>query len=568
MSCCSNPSRRTRNDTPRAIAEPSLATFAAQRLGGFGQAMVRITVHDPSGGAPFDRDYRLEADLGLKPIDLVVGGESEVTLRARHRFARDWRDDLAMRAQVGPLPERDIVSYMNRDRPVTIDLGVGAVSPATLLARAADLRRVSSQGRLLEPGDLSAAADPATPLGDAAERDLVLASATALAGRVQPLAARITVDLGTLGNAMGATIAAARELRRRRDEGSDAAQIALLVAELEALHSTLDAALLAVSRYGEPGALRFTTTTEIADDPDELERNLTALAARLQAKAARLTASLPPAAPPGDAASARALRSGLLAALGGALDGDALRILPPFPRSAETTPLLAAAATVGAALDEWKQSRARIRRTMDVFDQPGWQAYPNTDAATGADDPEADPRGDEGVAPRARLFCNLVSTGDPSTAASFVGFVADEWAERRPSRLQQTGLSINYDSPQSEAPQALLLCEPSGPRMGQWSPAAAAGMVAETIRLMKMRALSSQQRPLSGPLFRAANQIPFLFSKGVPPAPRIPSQQYRFIGALNAFSADATFLSAAAAVDVGIQGAGFNEIGGFGKVKE
>ena len=562
------PAAPSGNDTPRAIAEPSLAALAAERLGVFGQAVVRLTVHDPSGGAAFERDYKLEGDLGLKPIDLLVGGESEVILRARHRLARDWRDDAAMRAQVGPLPEHDIVSYMNRDRPVTIDLGAGPVPPAPLLAKATDLRRVSSQGRLLEPGDLSAAADPAKPLGDSAERDLVLASAAALADRAKPLAARITVDLGALRNAMGAAIAAARELQRRRDQGADAAQIALLVAGLETLHSTLDTALLAVSRYGEPGALRFTTTTEIADDPDDLERSLTALAAKLQDKAARLTAALPPAVPPGNAVSAHALRNGLMAALRGALDGDALRILPPFPRSPETTPLLAAATTVSAALDEWRQARGRVRRTIELFDQAPWKAYPNNDAATGADDPEADPRADEGVAPRARLFCNLVAARNPATAASFAGFVADEWAERRPSRLQQTGLSINYDSPQSEAPQALLLCEPSGPGMGAWSPAAAAGMVAETIRLMKMRALSAQQRPLSGPLFRAANQIPFLFARGAPPRPRIPAQQYRFIGALNAFSVDATFLSAAAGANVGIAGAGFNEIGGFGKVKE
>ena len=366
----------------------------------------------------------------------------------------------------------------------------------------------------------------------------------------------------------GATIAAARELQRRRAQGATAAQIALLVAGLKTLHSALDAALLGVSRHGEPGALRFTTTTEIADNPDELERSLTALATRLQDKAAQLTASLPQAVLPGNAVSARALRNDLVAALRAALDGDALCILPPFPRAPETTPLLAAATTVSKALDEWKQARGRIRQTIAMFDQAPCKAYPSTDAATGANDPAADPRSDESAAPRVRLFCNLVATRDPATAASFVGFVADEWAERRPSRLQQTGLSINYDSPQSEAPQSLLLCEPSGPGMGAWSPAAAAGMVAETIRLMKMRALSAQQRPLSGPLFRAANQVPLLFPSGAPATPRIPAQQYHFLGAVSAFSADATFLSAAAGPNVGIAGAGFNEIGGFGRVKE
>ena len=69
--------------------------------------------------------------------------------------------------------------------------------------------------------------------------------------------------------------------------------------------------------------------------------------------------------------------------------------------------------------------------------------------------------------------------------------MADEWAEQRPSRLQQTGLAIDYDSPQSEPPHALLLCEPSGPLAPPWSEAAAAAIVAEAIGLMKVRALAA-----------------------------------------------------------------------------
>ncbi|RWC50480.1 MAG: hypothetical protein EOS55_00670 [Mesorhizobium sp.] len=555
-------------DAPRAIAEPVLARFAEDRLSsGLAQSKVRVIVD--TDGQPFVRDYALVADLGLQAIDLVVGGESEIVLRARHRFALDWRGgDPAIVADLGPLPDRGIVAYMNGQRPLTLDLATGGAPPAQLLASAAVLRRIAGKSRALEPSDLSAAASPAKPLTDDADRDLARASGDVLAGRASMLAVRIQADLVPLRDALGATVASARELRRQRDLGADASQISLLLAGLETYHAALDAALLKVSRYGEPAALRFSTTTEIADDPDELERTLAALVVRLQTKAAGLTAALPPPAPPANAAAARAIRNGLAAALSGALDGDALRILPPFPRSAETTPLLAAPTPVAAALTDWIPVRARMRAASEVFADDAWLAWANTDAATGADDPDADPRPDEGIAPRARLFCNLISTTDPVVADTFVGLVIDEWSERRPSRMQQAGVAINYDSPQSEAPQAILLCEPSGPGMGEWSPQNAAGMVAETIRLMKMRALSAQQRPLAGPLLRAANQVPFITVPGSPPEPRIPSRDYLFISALGTIGADVAFLSMETNAEVGIEGTGFNEVTGFGKVKE
>jgi hypothetical protein len=202
-----------------------------------------------------------------------------------------------------------------------------------------------------------------------------------------------------------------------------------------------------------------------------------------------------------------------------------------------------------------------------LFSEGDWRAYLTTDASTAADAAEADERADEGIAPRARLFGTFVSREDPSTTETFTGFAADEWAENRPSRTQQTGIAINYDSPQSEPPQALLLCEPAGPGSPEWSPQSAAEMVAEVIGLMKMRSLAANAHPVPGPLLPFANQVPYKQEQGTGSKPRIPVRNLRFIATAD-IAIDSTLLVSASEADVGVAGAGIVEITGFSKVKE
>jgi len=160
-----------------------------------------------------------------------------------------------------------------------------------------------------------------------------------------------------------------------------------------------------------------------------------------------------------------------------------------------------------------------------------------------------------------------VATSDPAAAASFTGFVADEWAERRPSRMQQTGIAINYDSPQSEPPQVLLLCEPAGPGAAAWSPESAASMVAETIGLMKQRALAAQDQPLGGPLLPFANQVPFKEVPGKGTQPRIPVRKFKQV-IVGAVLSDGQFVVDSMSRDVGVGGRGISEISGFSTARE
>jgi hypothetical protein len=554
--------------TPRAIAEPALAALADAFLPEFDAAFVDVKIAGADGGPDAIRRYLLGADLGLAPIDILVGGESEILLRARHRLITLWRDDAATRAELGPFADHDILTFINQTRPVDVALDVGEPSAQSLVVLAADLRRAVAQGRMLEPSDLSAAADPAIGLTDERERDLLAMTCDALARRVSMLAARLNAAVAAVRSAAGPVVAAARNYRRLADDGADAQALTLALADLTARRQTLDAALLVASRFAEPGALRPIATGDTIANPDEVERVLAAVAGRLSNKAAQLAAATPPATPPANASDARSRRDALVGVLKASLDGDAQPVLPPLPRVPATTPLIEPnPARVVPALAEWAPVRAKIARISKLFVDLPWRAHATSDAATGADTADADERADEGVAPRARLFGTFVSKGDPATTATFTGFMADDWTEQRPSRLQQTGLAINYDSPQSEPPHVLLLCEPAGPAAPPWSPPGAAAMVAEAIELMKARALAAQDRPLPGPLFPFANQVPFKQLAGAGSQPRIPTRRFKPFP-IGQVLGDAVFVVDTTTVDVGVAGSGVSEISGFVKVQE
>jgi hypothetical protein len=551
------PAEPASDATPRASAEPALAALSAARLTGFGTAAVSVQVE---GSESFE--FKLKDHLGLVPIDLLVGGRSEIELRARHSFVLRWISDNSLHSVLGPPPEREIAAAL-RDLQATV---VYPSSIEGLLDDAAALARAIKRGRELEPGDLSAAADPSTPLTDVAERDLLIASTAQLQLRATALRELIVTAAGALSAAAGQAISAAREFRRQRDLAADSGDLALAFGQLELAKTTLDLRLVSASRFGMPGALLFASALELSEEPDRYEREFTAIIATLQAKGGKLAAST--AAPPTDARTARIARSELLGAIREALDGSSLPILPPLPRVAEITPLLGTPRPTIDAIGEWGDVREKVGLLRGAFGSGAWQTYISLDAATGADDPDADARTDESVAPRARLFGLFVSESDPAEQATFVGFVADEWAETRPSRMQTTGIAINYDAPQCEAPQAILLCEPSGPAPRGWTEAAAANMVAEVIRLMKVRALSSQQRPLNRPLLPGANQVPHLPANLAPGQPRIPIKPYRFLAPLGGLDTDATFFTAPAAGAVGRIGAGFNEVSGYGAAED
>ena len=221
---------------------------------------------------------------------------------------------------------------------------------------------------------------------------------------------------------------------------------------------------------------------------------------------------------------ARARRRSLIEALQTALDGVALPILPPVPRVAETTPLLDNPQTPAAALGVWHQARPRAALAADMAGGlAGFRAHPVAARATEDDvDPEdKDPR-PEVEAPRAQHFGILLARDDAIAAPAYAELVCDEWAEQRPSRTQLAAMAVNYDSPQSEPPHCLLLCVSPSSRFATWTENRAAEMVLEAIQWMKVRALSTDDKPWPASLLPRANQVALKRTR------RIPGRRPRF----------------------------------------
>ena len=238
------------------------------------------------------RELALAGDLGLAPIDLV-GGE-KVVLRARHHLIALWRTDGALRRMLGSLPDRDILTFINQTRPVRIGLDIGDATVRRLIRSAAELRRSVAQGRVLERSDFAAAADPSTPLTDEVERDLLIRSSAPLTLRATNLANTLNADVAALRTAIRPSVVAARNHRRLVDDGADAATLALAMGVLESCDEALDVSLVSVSHFAEPAALRPFATGEIAENPDDLDRALSAIASRpVSAKAATVASALP-----------------------------------------------------------------------------------------------------------------------------------------------------------------------------------------------------------------------------------------------------------------------------------
>jgi hypothetical protein len=157
----------------------------------------------------------------------------------------------------------------------------------------------------------------------------------------------------------------------------------------------------------------------------------------------------------------------------------------------------------------------------------GWSkamVFPVAPAAT-AEDP-ATPAGardpqPESVSPRSWHFGQFL--GEPAIlggTAPIAGAVVDEWAEQRPSALQPAAIAVNYNTPQNEAPNAILLAIPPDAQQVFWTPELAAQMVGETIAWMQVRAIPSDLRAASWTVLPNSNRVPL--KPGRPGKRRVP----------------------------------------------
>jgi hypothetical protein len=487
---------------PRAIAEPLLAELAETFADGFDRATVRATISVPGETTSENLLLELADDLDMEPVDLLIGGTREVSLRVRAYVLAEWQKKTnAFAGTLGPLPETDLAGFLNQQRPLTLDFAYtvdGSPTVDSLVRQLAPLGQVLSRSRALTPADLNAAS---AVVDDGFDAETFAAryakGVAALRARAQKLETALTKASADLLADGDNVVVQAREILRR-DSINEVPGIRDRAAEITAFRAAklkLERHLLDVSAFAMPDALTPYTMEDVIGSPDGYDALLQTLQRQLTSKidglASALAASVPGAPP-------RAAIDALTLAIQNASDGEAIRIWPPCDVQADTTPAVGSARPIADALGSWPQVRPSLRPLLDFSDVMDDLAARVTAraATTDARHPAI-----------SYIGVHLLPTGDlPDDTA--VGFVLDEWNDFRPSAAQTTGLAINYDSPQGEPPHVMLLGVAPNDGVTAWTDAHLAGLVQETIRLMRIRPLASRTGSFIGLGLRAMNLVP------------------------------------------------------------
>jgi hypothetical protein len=88
--------------------------------------------------------------------------------------------------------------------------------------------------------------------------------------------------------------------------------------------------------------------------------------------------------------------------------------------------------------------------------------------------------------PSGRVSIVLQRAAGPAATGAWAGLLVDEWSEIIPSASEQTAVSLQYDHPRAEAPQAMLVAVP--PAGGAvWDFESLLDCVRETLHLAKVR---------------------------------------------------------------------------------
>jgi len=402
----------------------------------------------PDGVIIDTRRITLDA-LGLDPLDVVYlaaaepGGQSELEARLRDDLLRARPDGVAADAAI-------------ELRLDAADLPTGLIDGATLIELARALYRVIASSR---------------PLADH--------------------------DLLDVGESAGATTGDVADLRSRADAVVAAfsqAADGLAAAQATApLASQLRAALYTVAAFGVPGSIPR-VPEDAPDAVPVLTEQASFVAEVLRARLEELQALIDPD-PAGDEIAHHTRRLQIVL-------GPAFQVLVPFvPTHAEeiAAGFDSADTLLGGvpdAAEEFLSQTAsvrpataalqRMRDYAEVLDPA--RALPLAAAQlpfTGAETrwgalPGA-PAGNGTVALLA------AQTARHDFTRPLTGLLVDAWDEVVPADTQTTGLAFNFNAPDSEPPNVILLAAPANPS-GQWSTDELLDAVNEVLQAVPARA--------------------------------------------------------------------------------
>jgi hypothetical protein len=493
--------------TPRAKAETGMNRWLGRLLGAAPEQIV-CEVHwvetADEGAEPHDSHRVTLADLGVQPVDFVwlagispedTGGATELETRIafRYRHANGIGDDRIVRIEFNP------------------NALAGETTFAQLFPLARQLRALLSESRALDAGDFlpaSGGKDTATP--------------------VDPL------------NPKGYDAA---ELRSRVESAFN--ELSALADSIEgppADAGTLREKLQAVANFGVGDAF-----------PPEADLDSDAVRAALLARAQRIARRLRRSDPPdGVLDRAGAILSQatpeksieqtvtLLLAAGKILLGDTFNWLPRFTCHNDID--LATAAADGAQLlqhamnlepdttaeevvEEWLQGLARVRRPLHRWEivrtltdalsdtrlelSPVQVPYRANDSWLAVEFPKLDPNNTDPDDPEkkfgiSRDTLSIAAHGAGAFQAGVrqSGVLIDDWTEEIPTASETTGISFRFNQPNAMPPQTLLLAV-TPEETGAWDWDDLVGILADTLRRAKRRAVEPEQLERSGLVWNA-----------------------------------------------------------------
>ncbi|MGN6682051.1 MAG: hypothetical protein ACTHKL_30170 [Streptosporangiaceae bacterium] len=504
-------------------------------------AVLRIAYRDGGGHIPVFEAAALVAHLSsllaaarpLRPSDVVPPGEASHDLDATAELDRTRLEDV--QAILAGLLQ-DVTGYLSTWEPRLADLDT---QRAVVLAGTDDA--VDDAVELLARGAMLAV--PGSGWGQAyASRAAAYASLIALlrdrAARWRDRLTEIGDRLTTYDSLPNATPAAERLAELARIESLIRPAVAAqdpdphvqrtAVGHLRDLFAARQQAVLDVADGNASGlvTLRAVVTgllpvTDVDSDPFDLapfEQSMIALVqdvvGAVHSLGGELTRRAGAAQDALDAETSAAGAPGRLQALqdcAKALLGDTARLTPAFTlpaaRAAEWDLALGSADTLLSYLtgdvgteypvEDWLHSAARVRTPLRYLEQAGLLAEalgkPVRDLGPSQlpvrpDDrwlameypPDLDLTGEH------LLYSAWYGPGF-TAAGPVCGLLVDEWTEVLPSDTASPGLAFNYDQPDSEAPQAMLLVTPAGGTAWSWDDLRQA--VPDTMRLAKLRAV-------------------------------------------------------------------------------
>ncbi|OQW61749.1 MAG: hypothetical protein BVN28_06580 [Nitrospira sp. ST-bin4] len=463
--------------TERARLEPALNAWLGDLLGTPGTICCRVAAVNGEGvvlndgAGPIEDTISVE-DLDLQPIDFIYlvrsqaesSGAAELETRVRHVFAseRALADDAIVR-----------ITFADAGS------AAGVRSFAEVLPLADRLRKLLGTARPLDGRHFYCASrDPAPPTDNP--------------GRI---------DTGELLTRVSTRVAAVRDQLRALGAAADDARASTQAADVTALR----AALIAVARIGFGYAMpRSTTGTDIAQR-DELVAQADAMVKRATELGTATDTLL------ADAAAASGAQE-VMRLLGSAVKtwmGADMVLLPRFVygdeyavRDADAArgALLVHARSAGSVLpvEEWLHGVACVRERVHEFEVFRMMAdaarvtplpltafqlpFRTNDSWLGVQFPSTMEVAHDTVSMVQHLPQGF------SAAGPQCGLLIDEWTESVPNRQEVTGLTFNYNAPNSAPPQAILLAV-SPNETGAWSWDDLVDSVLDTFRRAKLRAV-------------------------------------------------------------------------------